>query len=112
MYEQSKNLFEKSQRVIPGGVNSPVRAFRSVGGTPIFFREAKGAYLFVIGCVKLAKKSIFAGTFQGQFMDKVAAEKLFNQHVEDVKAHVPADKLLIFEATEGWGPLFKILLLI
>jgi glutamate-1-semialdehyde 2,1-aminomutase len=46
MYEQSKNLFEKSQRVIPGGVNSPVRAFRSVGGTPIFFREAKGAYLW------------------------------------------------------------------
>ena len=46
MYEQSKKLFEKSQRVIPGGVNSPVRAFRSVGGTPIFFREAKGAYLW------------------------------------------------------------------
>lgn len=46
MYDQSKNLFEKSQRVIPGGVNSPVRAFRSVGGTPIFFREAKGAYLW------------------------------------------------------------------
>lgn len=46
MYEQSKLLFEKSQRVIPGGVNSPVRAFRSVGGTPIFFREAKGAYLW------------------------------------------------------------------
>jgi glutamate-1-semialdehyde 2,1-aminomutase len=46
MYDQSKKLFEKSQRVIPGGVNSPVRAFRSVGGTPIFFREAKGAYLW------------------------------------------------------------------
>ena len=46
MYDQSKQLFEKSQRVIPGGVNSPVRAFRSVGGTPIFFREAKGAYMW------------------------------------------------------------------
>ncbi len=46
MYDKSKQLFEKSQRVIPGGVNSPVRAFRSVGGTPIFFREAKGAYLW------------------------------------------------------------------
>ncbi len=46
MYEQSKKLFDKSQRVIPGGVNSPVRAFRAVGGTPIFFREAKGAYLW------------------------------------------------------------------
>ena len=46
MFEQSKILFEKSQRVIPGGVNSPVRAFRSVGGTPIFFRKASGAYLW------------------------------------------------------------------
>ena len=46
MYDKSKQLFEKSQRLIPGGVNSPVRAFRAVGGTPIFFREAHGAYLW------------------------------------------------------------------
>jgi glutamate-1-semialdehyde 2,1-aminomutase len=46
MFEQSKVLFEKSQRVIPGGVNSPVRAFRAVGGTPVFFRKANGAYLW------------------------------------------------------------------
>ena len=38
-----QNLFEQAQKVIPGGVNSPVRAFRSVGGTPIFIREATGA---------------------------------------------------------------------
>ena len=37
------------------------------------------------------------------------SEILFNKHVEDVKAHVPSDKLLIFEATEGWGPLCKFL---
>ena len=46
MFTNSKALFEKSQRVIPGGVNSPVRAFRAVGGTPIFFRKASGAYLW------------------------------------------------------------------
>ena len=46
MFENSQKLFEQSQRFIPGGVNSPVRAFRAVGGTPIFFREAKGAYLW------------------------------------------------------------------
>ena len=45
-FTNSKALFEKSQRVIPGGVNSPVRAFRAVGGTPVFFREANGAYLW------------------------------------------------------------------
>jgi len=45
MYDRSRELFERSQRVIPGGVNSPVRAFRAVGGTPIFFREAHGSRL-------------------------------------------------------------------
>ncbi len=43
MYERSRALFESSQAVIPGGVNSPVRAFRAVGGTPIFFRSGRGA---------------------------------------------------------------------
>ena len=46
MFANSKALFEKSQRVIPGGVNSPVRAFGAVGGTPIFFSEGRGAYLW------------------------------------------------------------------
>ncbi|MGN6508816.1 MAG: glutamate-1-semialdehyde 2,1-aminomutase [Chitinophaga sp.] len=46
MYTKSKRLFEKAQQVIPGGVNSPVRAFRSVGGTPVFMQHAKGAYMY------------------------------------------------------------------
>lgn len=46
MYFRSRELFERAQRSIPGGVNSPVRAFRSVGGTPVFIKAAKGAYLF------------------------------------------------------------------
>jgi len=41
----SKDLFERAQIFIPGGVNSPVRAFKSVGGTPVFFREAKGSIM-------------------------------------------------------------------
>lgn len=45
MFERSQQLFEASQRVIPGGVNSPVRAFGAVGGTPVFFREGRGAWL-------------------------------------------------------------------
>ena len=46
MYTKSKELFERAQQSIPGGVNSPVRAFKSVGGTPLFIRKAKGAYLY------------------------------------------------------------------
>ncbi len=41
----SKDLFERSLKIAPGGVHSPVRAFKSVGGTPIFFKAAEGAYL-------------------------------------------------------------------
>lgn len=44
-YQRSSQLFVAAQNVIPGGVNSPVRAFKSVGGTPIFVKSAKGAYL-------------------------------------------------------------------
>jgi glutamate-1-semialdehyde 2,1-aminomutase len=43
---KSEELFKRAQRSIPGGVNSPVRAFKSVGGTPIFIKNAKGAYLY------------------------------------------------------------------
>lgn len=43
---QSEQLFAAAQRVIPGGVNSPVRAFKGVGGNPVFFQRAAGAYLF------------------------------------------------------------------
>jgi len=42
----SEDLFEQAQKYIPGGVNSPVRAFRGVGGTPVFFNHAEGAYLY------------------------------------------------------------------
>ena len=46
LYKRSSELFVEANKVIPGGVNSPVRAFKGVGGTPIFVREAKGAYLY------------------------------------------------------------------
>ena len=45
-YRRSSALFKEAKKVIPGGVNSPVRAFKAVGGDPIFIQEAKGAYLY------------------------------------------------------------------
>lgn len=45
-YQRSSALFAEAKTVIPGGVNSPVRAFNAVGGTPVFLTHAKGAYLF------------------------------------------------------------------
>lgn len=45
-YQRSSALFTEAKKYIPGGVNSPVRAFKAVGGDPIFIKEAKGAYLY------------------------------------------------------------------
>jgi glutamate-1-semialdehyde 2,1-aminomutase len=45
-HSRSKTLFEKAKQFIPGGVNSPVRAFRAVGGSPLFMKKAKGPYLY------------------------------------------------------------------
>lgn len=46
IYQRSSQLFAEAEKVIPGGVNSPVRAFKAVGGTPIFVQRAQGAYLY------------------------------------------------------------------
>ena len=46
MMKRSQKLFQHAELVIPGGVNSPVRAFRSVGGTPLFFQRGKGAWVW------------------------------------------------------------------
>lgn len=46
LYKRSSQLFAEAELLIPGGVNSPVRAFKAVGGTPIFAKSAKGAYVF------------------------------------------------------------------
>ena len=46
LYQRSSALFVEAKKYIPGGVNSPVRAFKAVGGDPIFIKEAKGAYLY------------------------------------------------------------------
>lgn len=46
MTSHNQELFDASKQLIPGGVNSPVRAFRSVGGTPLFFKKGQGAYVW------------------------------------------------------------------
>jgi glutamate-1-semialdehyde 2,1-aminomutase len=45
-FQKSIDLFQQAQQVFPGGVNSPVRAFRAVGGQPLFIERGQGAYLY------------------------------------------------------------------
>ncbi len=47
-HKKSKEQFNKAKRIIPGGVNSPVRAFKSVGGNPLFIESAKGSKIYDI----------------------------------------------------------------
>jgi glutamate-1-semialdehyde 2,1-aminomutase len=45
-FQKSKELFQEAQKLLPGGVDSPVRAFRAVGGQPLFIERGEGPYLF------------------------------------------------------------------
>jgi glutamate-1-semialdehyde 2,1-aminomutase len=45
-FKRSQELFDEAQKILVGGVNSPVRAFKSVGGSPLFIKKAKGAYIY------------------------------------------------------------------
>lgn len=53
----------------------------------------------------MAREVVWKGVFDGRFTDRAHALRLFNDHVETVRGHLPADRLLIFEASEGWEPL-------
>jgi hypothetical protein len=62
-----------------------------------------------IKCVQFAKQVIMEEHFQGRFLDKTFAEEVFNKHIEEVKASVPVDKLLVYDVSEGWAPLCNFL---
>jgi hypothetical protein len=63
----------------------------------------------VMQVMGFAKQTINEGHFQGKFLDKDFMEKVFNDHNEEVKNYVPADRLLVFDVCEGWEPLCKFL---
>ena len=63
----------------------------------------------VIKCVKFSKRRIFEVTLDNKFEDKAFSEDVFNKHIEEVKAAVPADQLLIYDVRDGWAPLCKFL---
>lgn len=56
-------------------------------------------------CVALFKQIFWEGQFQGKFADKAFAQQVYEQHIADVTAYVPADRLLIYDVREGWEPL-------
>ena len=88
--ERSKKLFTDAKRVIPGGVNSPVRAFKSVGGDPVFIKEAKGADIrafvvdgHVVGAMKRQGKE---GEFRSNLHRGGSAEVIQLTDEEEIAA--------------------------
>jgi hypothetical protein len=63
----------------------------------------------VVKVIKWFKKVFFAERLQGKFEDKVFAKKFWEDHLAEVKASVPKDKLLVYDVRDGWGPLCKFL---
>ena len=63
----------------------------------------------VIRCIKFVRRYLWEVQFQGQFEDKAFVEEIFREHIEAVKAYVPADQLLIYDVRDGWEPLCQFL---
>ena len=63
----------------------------------------------VVSCIKFFKKTFFVDEMHGQFENKDYAKKVWNTHIDNVKAHVPQDKLLVYDVRDGWGPLCSFL---
>ncbi len=63
----------------------------------------------VLKCVKFVKGFLWETQFQGRFLDEAFVEKIWNQHIEEVMAYVPKEKLLVYEVKDGWGPLCEFL---
>lgn len=59
--------------------------------------------------MRMIDASIWDGTFNGRFADKAYAISLYNSHIEEVKRHVPAERLLVYSVKEGWEPLCEFL---
>ncbi len=63
----------------------------------------------VFKCIKFVKGYLWKTQFEGRFLDKDFVETVWNKHIEEVKAYVPADKLLVYDVRDGWPPLCEFL---
>lgn len=90
--------------VFRAGPQTPVEKIKMLSKLLLSSRARK-----VVKVIKWFKKVFFAERLQGKFGDKEFAKKFWENHIAEVKAHVPADKLLVYDVSEGWGPLCNFL---
>jgi hypothetical protein len=63
----------------------------------------------VIGCIKFVKRQFWKKQFQDRFLDEPFVREAFKKHIEEVKAYVPEDQLLVYDIRQGWAPLCEFL---
>ena len=97
-YESAKNTVRKAA---PQTISEKLgMLFKMATNTQI--RQA-------VKCVQMFERIFWDKQMKGKFDDKTFAEKVWNEHIEEVKAYVPAEKLLIYDVRDGWRPLCKFL---
>ena len=90
--------------VFRAGPQTPVEKIKMMGKLLSSARARN-----VVKCIKFFKKVFFANELQGKFEDKAFAQKIWEDHITNVKAFVPQEKLLIYDVREGWAPICKFL---
>ena len=93
-----------SNTVFTAGPQTPGEKIKMMGKLLTSSRARK-----VVSCIKFFKKVFFAGEFEGQFQDKSYAQARWDAHIEEVKNHVPEEKLLVYDVRDGWKPLCEFL---
>ncbi|NHE56286.1 sulfotransferase family protein [Cyclobacterium plantarum] len=90
--------------VFRAGPQTPAEKIKMMGKLLFSARARK-----VVKCIKFFKKIFFANKLQGKFEEKEFARKTWEDHIANVKATVPKDKLLVYDVRDGWGPLCRFL---
>ena len=99
---KNKQLFEQAQKVIPGGVNSPVRAFKSVEADPIFIEKAKGPYLWDADDNKYIDYCLSWGPMILGHADRDVSEIARRYYFDSVYIRIPGG--ILFEVATASGP--------
>jgi hypothetical protein len=90
-------------------VRDPQRWYESVMNTIYFTNTAESDEPETNEQFHMIRTLIWQGTFDGRFEDKDHAIAVFERHIDDVKRHVPAERLLVYEVQQGWEPLCRFL---
>ncbi|MEM7034182.1 MAG: sulfotransferase family protein [Chloroflexota bacterium] len=108
-YKELMELYPDATVIL--NVRDPERWYDSTFGTIYAIRSSflrtllQMLFPHIRKMYEVIDKLIWDGAFEGRFEDRAHAIAVFNNHIETVKQHVPADRLLVYQVKDGWGPL-------